>query len=272
MHTPRTDVTQLATIVISEQLDLFKYPISLQRDKIGDAFGAFLENKYYLISNDVIMIYSYKFRAWTIFKSEVVNMSSLSEMDDSLVFGGSDGLLYKIGDNYHDEGVPIVAYWASKRFDYGKASIYKKFKEMFIVAHVYEGYRTDLSVRYEIDYIDITQIASIVNKISYWGSTTWGDRFINRDISPSLPVNIGQRGRVIRYVYANGKKIDATYNTEAEMRNSTGFYKDKFVRVLADNSYWKYTFEDWVKIEHEDVFQPMKVYEINGTYQIGGTR
>ena len=270
MHTTQTDVSVLATTEISKQLNLFKYPISLDFAKLKKCFSIFDNDKFYLFHKDVTLVYSYKFMAWTMYKGIKANCAVV--MNDELVIGSNDCLLYGSSETYSDNGYPIVAYWSSKALDLGVPSNYKQFKELYIISHVYDEFTSNIDVRYEIDYVDVFQTATILNQISKWGKAVWGSRFITRNISPSLAVTIGRRGKKLRFIIKNGYALTGDVATYTDLALIETPIHLQIYRVRDINKYYRYSLGEYVEFDSAEVLQPMKVYEINGEYNIKGKR
>jgi hypothetical protein len=226
----------------------------------------FHDELYYLFHKDVTLVYSYKYQAWTIYKGLSITCATVK--DDVIYFGGSDGYVYIQNNDYNDNDMPYPAYWGGKRLDFGTSSNYKQFKDIYVVAHVFDNYKSDIRIRYEIDYVDVQQIAEIKNQISKWGNTLWGDRFITRNISPSLPINIGRRGRKLRINIMNGYIVDNVFTTYENMINQIYPVTGQLYKALDVNKFYFYNIGVYTEIDRSELFQPMKVYEINGEYQI----
>lgn len=270
MHTTNTNMTVLATSELSKALDLFKYPIDLNMDKLKVCSSIFFNDKYYLFHKDITLVYSYKFLAWTIFKGVSANCGSIFNRE--LVLGSEDHYIYHNADSYDDNGIPIVAYRASKMYDFGYPSNYKQFKELFIIGHVYDDYISDINIRYEIDYVDVVQTATIVNKMSRWGITKWGDRYITRNICPSLPVTIGRRGRKIRFIIKNGEAITQSVASFSDLVNIVHPVHMNLYRTIDTGLIYRYALDEYTVVPTNELFQPMKLYELNGEFSIKGKR
>lgn len=276
MHTTNTNLDVIATTALSKTLDLFKYPISLDLDKMKKCSSVFIDDKLYIFHKDITLVYSYKFMAWTIYKGVPANCGVNSR--GSLLIGGNNNYIHQSIEDYHDNGIPIVAYRASKMYDFDYPSNYKQFKELFIIAHVYDEFTSDIKIRYEIDYVDVLQTASIINKISRWGVAKWGDRFITRNISPSLPVTIGRRGRKIRFIFANGEYVTEKFSSYDDMINMVhpvhmNLYQVKeSVDLYSPSTFYRYALGEYTLVPAIDLYQPMKIYEVNGEFSIKGKR
>ena len=270
MHTTQTDVNVLATSVLSKQLDLFKYPIELSFTDMKICSSIFDDDKFYLFHPKVTLVYSYKFMAWTLYKG--INVMFAVNIDNDLLLGSNDHYIYSSLNEYHDSGIPIVAYYASKMFDFGYASNYKQYKELYVIAHVFNDFISTINVRYEIDYVDVEQVATIINQISKWGVAVWGDRFITRNIAPSLPVTIGRRGRKLRFIIKNGEVIKQIVPSFIDLDSIVTPVYLNLYKVTDTGKFYRYSFGNFTEVPTTDLFQPLKVYEINGEFSLKGKR
>jgi hypothetical protein len=276
MHTTNTNMNVLATTELSKPLDLFKYPISLDLYELKKCSSIFIKDKFYIFHKDITLVYFYKFMAWSIYKGIPANCGVNS--NGELLIGGADNYIHQSIDDYHDNGIPIMAYRASKMYDFDMPSNYKQFKELFIIGHVYDDYVSDIKIRYEIDYVDIFQIATIVNKMGRWGVAKWGDRFITRNICPSLPITIGRRGRKIRFIFSNGEAVTEKFSSYTDMVNMVhpvhmNLYQVKESPIVqSPSTFYRYALGEYTVVPQIDLYQPMKIYELNGEFSVKGKR
>ena len=260
----------LITTIVSKQLDLFKAPISLTDNMLSNACAITNNNYFYLSFGNVVMIYSYLNRAWTRFNN--LYATSFYNKQNVLLWGRTDGRVAKFGTNYLDFTFPYQCYIYSKRYDMGIPSVYKYFKEFYIVAHAYDDYFSDIFVDFEIDYSDVTNHIVIKSQISIWGIARFGDIFINKNINESSPIMIIRRGRNISFKLRNGYFITDTLSTVDDLNTYVDKSEGVLVRIEADNLYYLYTNGDWKLMEDKDLNQRMKVYQINGTYELRDKR
>lgn len=273
MYTTKTDVSILMTNLLNKTVNLLKSPINATTEMLEKTSSVFYKDNMYFIVPDlkIILVFSYRHMAWTLYKT-VLNIKSINIYNEKMLIGDSEGKIYEIDkETYSDNGEPFEAYWHSKRFSFGDETIYKKFKEMFVVAHTYNNIRSDVKITYEIDYVDIKQQEIVTNQISKWGITNFGERFITRNLSPSLPITIGQRGRYVKFILYNGYFIKEKFNTlielqEAVKENQSCYY------VAENDKYYFFDTGTLIEITHEQVKQPMKIYSVSGTYQLKGRR
>jgi hypothetical protein len=273
LNTPRSNVEFLSTQILNLTLDIFKSPVSLALSDLSSSSSAFYHDEWYVAIGNKVLVYSYRHRAWTMYKFTNFNVTSLALMGNELVLGGSNGRLIKFIDDYYDLGHPYKGFWASKVNDQGHPSIFKQYREFYIVAHTYSAYRSDVQLRFEVDHNDIQELHTIANQLAIWGKSLFGSRFINRNIVASLPVVIGRRGRGIKIIFSNGYEPGTPVATKADLDTYTGVVEGQtLVLVQDENTYYLYKDKAWVAQTAEDLKQPMKVYEVNGQYELRGKR
>lgn len=270
LHTPHTNVDLISTKVISKEIDLFKEPLDFSVDDLLNACSVFYENEYWLSIKDKILVYNYDYMGWTLYNN--INAVSFLIYDNDLLIGDIDGKTLKFGVGYADDYLPYTAYWISKRYDFGVASNYKQFKELYIIAHVYDDYVSSIRLNFEIDYVNIRDIPVIKSQLSLWGVAKFGDRFITRNIAPSLPIPIGRRGRVIRFMFGNGYTVDGIFDTYQDILDMEEYIKDEIYFVKDEKKCYIYNGVRWVQMSDEELYQPMRIYEINGDYEVRSKR
>ena len=271
LSTTRGDDRVLVTQILSKPLDLKKEPISVNIDVLDGANSTFCRDEWYLSIEDKTLVYNYRIQAWTMLSG--LNATSSFAKDFEFIWGNSDGKMVHFSpDTYLDFGEPYECHMFSKFFDMDEASNFKSFKEFFVVAHTYEDYNSDLRVFFEIDYDDVRDRVIIANQISLWGKAKWGDRFIKHNINPSLPFVIRRRGRNIRFKFFNGYYRDGEVATYGELEYYEGRIEGTMVYVTDESAFYLYTDREWVLLETEDLNQRMKIYQINGDYEMRGKR
>lgn len=264
------DERTLATIILSKTIDLEKSPINLSIDDIKTATSIFFKDEWYISIKDKVLIYSYRHRSWTMFNN--INARSFYNLDNLLIWGREDGRLAKFSEDYYDFGKPFQAYWVSKYFDMDESSVYKQFREFFLIAHTFEEYASDIDVTFEIDYMEVNDKHTVESKISIWGKAKWGDRFIDRNIVVSLPFIIGRRGRMIRFKFSNSYFPFGTVETYNDLANLSGKKEGQLIMVTNENMYYLYTDNTWQPMREYDLNQTMKIYQVNGDYELRGKR
>lgn len=266
----KLDERLLITNCISKKIDIIKSPINLNIDDIKNATSIFYDDEWYVSIKDKVLIYSFKHKSWTLYNN--LHARSFYVLDNKLIWGNKNGNTAMFSDVYLDFGIPYQCYWYSKRFNMNDSVSFKQFKEFFLVAHTYEDWDSIIDIVFEIDYSDVKNKTQIQNQISIWGKSKWGDRFINQNINASVPVIIGRRGRNIRFKFSNGYFPHGEVETYFDLQYYEGRKEGVLVKVLDEDKYYLYTDFNWKPMENEDLNQRMKIYEINGDYEMRGKR
>ena len=112
----------------------------------------------------------------------------------------------------------------------------------------------------------------IQNQLARWGYSKYGDRFINREINESVPFSIGRRGRSIRFKITNNYDLDGTVDSYADLENYPRKREGLLVKVKDEDLYYLYRNRTWTPIESEQLNQRMKIFQINGDFEMRGKR
>jgi len=257
----------LSTSIINQTVDLFKTPVGLTRSDLYEACSVFHDDQYYLSIKDVILIYSYRYRAWTMYKG--LNARCFYRFDTVLLWGNDKGRIVMPSEDYLDHGVPYEAHWKSGIYDMGTAINYKHFKEFYVVAHTFDKHTSSVRLKFEVDYVDIAQELETEAKISKFGEAKFGDRFISRSINASFPALIGVRGRQLRFTMVNGDNLARTFETLEEMHATTPQHRKRELAYCSeDGKYYLFLKREWVERTDEDLNQPMRIYQVNGEYEM----
>jgi hypothetical protein len=261
----------LKTQIISGNIDLFKEPIGATRADLLDASAHFDDEYWYLTIGDRTLVYSYRYQAWTVF--DYVDIYAPLRYYDDMIWGRKDGTVAKwSADSYTDNGRPIYALWVSKSFDFEEPTRYKQFREFYMVAHTYDYTNSDVRVTFEIDYSDMYNSIIVENKISYYGIAQYGGRFITRNINASVPFMIGRRARYMRIKIANSFPVQGQVNTFVDLYDVPRKFNYMCFRVMDVGKYFYYENGQWLEVTEEILSQPMRVYKINGDYELKGKR
>ena len=265
----------LMSKLLSRNIDIEKEPINLCKADMEDSCSVFNKDLWYLSIGDKVLVYSYRQFAWTMYNN--IDAKCYFVKDNELIWGTSDGVIVAFNkDDYLDFNEPYKYHWHSKFFDMDEVNIFKHFKEFYLIAHTYNDYPSDVSVTFEIDYEAITDRVIISNKLSIWGKSVWGDRFIVRNINDSLPFIIGKRGRLLRFKFSNGYWIDGDIESEEELDSYLGKSDGILVRLINDEEdeikYFLYMDKGWHELPYEDLNKRIKIYEICGDYELRGKR
>ena len=267
----RIDEKQLSTSIISHQVDLKQLPIGVDTNDLSKANSAFFKDMWYVNIEDKTLVFSYRHKAWTLFTG--LNSQTMYVLDNQLIWSNSNCRIAKFSDGeYLDFGAPYEGHWYSKFFDMDSANNFKQFREFFLIAHVYSTHPSDINVLFEVDYSDLRERIIVSNQISAWGRSKWGDRFITRNISDSLPFVIGRRGRNIRIKLSCGEYIHGEVQTVEDLNTYLGRRNGVLVKILSTEQYFLYMNKEWIEIFPGDLNQRMKVYQINGDYELRGKR
>lgn len=266
-----TDSDELATAVISKSIDLTLKPLNFSPDDYSNASATFFQNSYYVVIGDKVLIYNYLHQAWTVYNQ--INASFPFKKDNQLIFGTNDGRLVTASDNYLNLGVPYRAYYSTRYLDMGDSSSFKFFREFVVVARTFDNWRSDIRFTFEIDYAEFDVGIKIRNQISVWGVSKFGDRFINKNINATHPLQIGQRGRVLQMHYENSYDVTDTVATVADLPSYIqGEGENYLYKVTSEDAYYLFINREWVKQSTEDLNQPMRIIRINAFYELRGRR
>jgi len=267
----RTYERDLATTILSRTIDLTAYPIECKKEDYSSATAFFDNDEWYLTVGDKTMVYNYRHMAWVMY--EGLKMRSVYCKDGEWIWGRPEGRIATFDkETFKDFGEPYEVLWYSKPFDMDDANSYKHFREFFIVAKTFPQHLSDIYVTFEIDYADVKDRVVIENQIARWGYSKYGDRFINREINESVPFSIGRRGRSIRFKITNNYDLDGTVDTYADLENYPRKREGLLVKVKDEDLYYLYRNRTWTPIESEQLNQRMKIFQINGDFEMRGKR
>lgn len=267
----RNDEKVVSTSVLSQTIVLNKTPIDITLDDVKTACSIFYNDEWYISIKDKVLVYSYKHRAWTMFNR--LDAKCFYRLGNELIWGRANGRTYQFDrEVFLDNDVPYEAHWYSKQFDMSDPNTYKQFREFYVVAHTFKDYLSEVNLVFEIDYSDVKDRLTVSDQISVYGTAKWGDRFITRNINESIPFIIGKRGRNIRFKIYNGHFTHGSVTTFDELHDYLGRMEGVFVYVTSENKYYLYTKGEWVLQTYEMLNQRMKVYQVNGDYELRGKR
>ena len=265
------DEKVLATSILTQNIDIEKAPINVLISDVDTACSIFHNDEWYVSVGDKVLVYSYRHRQWTVYNK--INATSFYIKNREVIWGRKDGRTAMFDkETFLDFGVPYESHWYSKRFDMDDANSFKQFREFFLVAHTFEDYPSDINVIFEIDYSDVKDRVVVTNQISVWGKSRWGDRLITRNIVDSIPFIIGRRGRTIRFKIFCGYDVHGEVDTHADLEYYIGRIDGVLVKVLDEDRHYLYMNREWLLMDSEDLNQRMKLYQINGDYEMRGKR
>lgn len=265
LNTTQTNVDVVSTSLLNKYCDFTKEPFNLSTDEILRAKSVFFDNNWYLAFDSMIAVYNYKFQSWIPWNQ--MNCSSLLMYQNDIVYGRYDGRLAKPSDQFLDMGMPYKAFTTTKRTDLGDATLYKQFRELFVVAEVYLEFDSDIDILFELDYDQINFELNIESKVPRWGDAVFGNKFIVSDIPSSNNLPIGRRGRVIRITAQNGRDVTDTVSTFSELTSVVVTDLEQLAYVEDENAFYESDGAVWSEVPLADLNQPMKVYEYSIQYQ-----
>lgn len=270
LSSTRQDEKVISTSMLTDHVDITSDPINLTIEDLQEGSSAFHDNKWYVTVKDKVLVYKYINRAWTVYNN--LNARSFYNKNDLLIWGDDKGRTSKESEDFLDYGVPYVCYWTGRWFDMEDANANKQFREFYLVAHTYNDVSSDVRLTFEIDYVDVNDEIVIENEIAIWGKTTFGKRFITRNINQSLPFVIGRRGRAIKFTFSNGYNQNVPVTHRYELDSYPNRRENTIVHITEENAYVLYKNRQWEDIPIEKLNQGMKVYQINGDYEYRGKR
>lgn len=224
MTTPNTDVRLLTTSILSVDLDIENFPLFYDPKEITSTCSIFYNGEYMIRINDRVLVYNYRYMAWTIYDS--LDAHYFFNLNGTLVIGDSKGRLLRFKKYYQyiDESTPlevvaesqhaysdydgtemkaIPAHWKTKRMDMDIPAYYKFFRDVYVVSQTYRTINAFVDMIFEVDYDDVSTSFRVNNRVSIFGVSQFGDRFISKDITQSIPTRIGRRGRYITIMIQN---------------------------------------------------------------------
>ena len=272
----------LATQQFNTKVNLFEKPINKNIWDIRNCHTGYdpYNGEWWIQFDDLSIIYNYQFMAWTVYSgTENVIMFNYHDKfllgrDRSEIMYFDDDVCYDYDYEYPDLKLPIPCYWTSKDIDFGSPVRIKQIRDTYIVSEVYDDKRCDVRVKYDIDYVSVENENRVESEISLWGKAIWDkSRFISSNVFRSLPIMVGRRGKTFKIWVGNGYKFkDCVSKLPHQQETEVGdlFYcNDKFyVRIPRDYE----TREYYRELEEEELYQPMKIYEISGLYEFKGYR
>lgn len=265
-----TNEKLMASNLISTNLNLFESPFNFTTSQFADAHCAYHNDFWYLSIGDYILVYSFRHQAFTVFDN--IKSRDYIVYNGDLLWGTDTGIVCHFSDTlFTDLGVPYKSWWTSGWLDFGDQSNFKHFMEIFCSAQTFAN-KSDIHLHFEVDYRDSNLEMLASTQRSIWGISKYGDAFVTRDVNYTQPFFLGERGRRMRITFSNGYYLtDSVTNIDA-VNNYPGKVEGMLLKETDTGGYWAWENDGWIAKTSDDLNQPMRVYSINGLYEIRGKR
>ena len=292
---PNTTSDKMYTTQLNTTLDLSLPPFNLSIYDMEQARSVFdgKEGLWYVQVSDHTLVYNYQLMAWTRYSN--INAMCFLNIDNEVHFLTTFGNIYKMpsregNQNYLDEyydsmqgkviQIPINAYWTSRNLDMGQPARVKQFRDTYVTTECFEDYPTTVSIKYEVDYVDISSINIIENEIARWNKAIFDkSKFTSRNIDRSLPLMINRRGRTLKVFYGSAFKYIGSFwwfPQPSDVEEYDVFYsiedKSFYQRVPKLNIEGSIRDKYFIELNKEDLSQALLVHNITGVYQLKGYR
>lgn len=277
-----TDTPTLLTRKLNNTVDLKKTPLNKTKEDISNAHTFYdkYNGEWWVQLGKDSLVYNYDYQAWTR-HTGCDNRMMLHYQDkftlcrENCTFTYFDDTVYYDYDfEYPTLMLPIPCYWTSKDIDFGEATRIKQIRDTYLVSEVFDENKCDIRVKYDVDYVPIENESRVESEISLWDKARWDkNRFISTNIARSLPIMVGRRGRTFRAWIGNGYVFkdyveELPHQSESEP-GDLFFCNGKFyVRIPRDYE----TREYYRELSEDELYQPMKIYELSGLYEFKGYR
>ena len=277
-----TDTPTLLTRKLNNTVDLKKAPLNKRKEEISNAHTFYdkYNGEWWVQLGKDSLVYNYDYQAWTR-HTGCDNRMMLHYQDkftlcrENCTFTYFDDTVYYDYDfEYPTLRLPIPCYWTSKDIDFGEATRIKQIRDTYLVSEVFDEKKCDIRVKYDVDYVPIENESRVESEISLWNKARWDkNRFISTNIARSLPIMVGRRGRTFRAWIGNGYVFkDYVEELPHQSESNPGdlfFCNGKFyVRIPRDYE----TREYYRELSEDELYQPMKIYELSGLYEFKGYR
>lgn len=277
-----TDTPTLLTRKLNNTVDLKKAPLNKTKEEISNAHTFYdkYNGEWWVQLGEDSLVYNYDYQAWTR-HTGCDNRMMLHYQDKFTLCRENctftyfdDTVYYDIDYEYPTLRLPIPCYWTSKDIDFGEATRIKQIRDTYLVSEVFDEKKCDIRVKYDVDYVPIENESRVESEISLWDKARWDkNRFISTNIARSLPIMVGRRGRTFRAWIGNGYVFkdyveELPHQSESEP-GDLFFCNGKFyVRIPRDYE----TREYYRELSEDELYQPMKIYELSGLYEFKGYR
>lgn len=281
--------TQMITQQLNTKLDFKIKPFFKTQEELSEATTSYdsFKNEWYVQVGDTMFVYSYKNMAWTRYNN--MECSAFTKTDDTFYFIKKNGRFYKFDKTIYydydpklDIKIPIHAYWRSKDIDFGRPARVKQVRDTYLISETFNHMLSVVNVTMNVDYVDVVKEHQITSEASYWDEAIWDvNKFIGYNMNRSFPMMIGRRGKVFSITISNQGEFKGWFRTMPtmeqikEMPYGAVFYVGTDVDNLKFYKKGKYNLETanfYVEISPKELFQPFKIHEFVGLYELKGYR
>ena len=295
LNPPTTSNDTLSTSKLNTYLDLSMPPFNLGTGYNKGARTVFdsINGLWYVQFGSDTLVYNYQLYAWTRYnRIEALNFFKINNV---VHFCRRTGHVYRFAskegnqkyyDEYYDPDagcvieLPVVAYWTSRNMDMGVPARVKQFRDTYVTSEAFEDYVTTVNVKYEVDYVDISDKFVIENEISKWDKAQFDKhKFTSRNIDRSLPLMVNRRGRTIKVYFGCGYK----YWGSMEVLPAPGLIPENelvyvrsegklYLRVARRNEYDTKNERYFMEFPKSELNQALLVHNVMGIYELKGYR
>lgn len=286
---------QIVTQQLNLKIDFKIKPFFKTLEQIKQAHTGYdpVRGEWFVEIDKLTFVYNFRLMAWTVYNN--VSCSAFVTTDDSFYLCKQNCTFTRFDksvlSDYYDLyklNIPIHSFWQSKDIDFGRPTRVKQVRDTYLVSETFDRALSTVNVRLNIDYVDVSKVHQITGEASYWDEAIWDvNKFIGYNINRSYPMMIGRRGRTFSVYISNQGNfaglwqglpsnndiadmeygtIFATYSSYDSHGNPTNikFYKRGNYNLELGSYVYPLT--------EKDMFQPMKIYEFNGLYELRGYR
>lgn len=290
--TTKSDADQIMTSRVNANFDFTLPPLNKSVDEIRECHTGFdpVKAEWYIQIGEDTAIYNYNLMAWTRYNN--LDNIKFVTIDNKFYIVRKDNTFNVFDNKLHYDTykydtttlVPIECYWKSKTIDFGLPTRIKQIRNTYLVSHSTGESTSDIQVNYKIDYVDMSKRESIVNEVPLWNVAKWDKfKFISENVVRSLPIMIGRRGRTFEIEIQTPFRFRGIYNVlpifggegfkEGDIIQLRNGYDESIEGYFIRTPYNLETGEWWLKIPNiEYYYQPLKLYELSGVYEVRGYR
>ena len=295
LNPPTVANDTLSTSQLNITLDLTLPPFNMTSDCTKEACTVFdsINGLWYVQIADITLVYNYQLRAWT--RYDKIDALNFLKINGVVHFSRNIGHIYRFADKegnqkYYDDyydvdsgcviQLPVTAYWTSRNMDLGTPARVKQFRDTYVISEAFEDYITTVNVKYEVDYIDISNSYVIENEISKWDRAKFDiNKFVSRNIDRSLPLMINRRGRTIKVYYGCGHQywgsIEEFPPPGLIPEHQLVYVRSRgklYLRVPRRDGFKTKEERYFMEFPKEELNQALLVHNIMGIYELKGYR